>query len=130
MTFTTRRALFACVFAAVLAAAGCANMGGGGGTKRSGGKGETFAAGKTVPSDATRVDRSSGTKLIHRAQRPETLWVKDATSGKVIYSGKVKADANVVVDPEANVVAVNDITVPHAGKLNTAHTYQLYFKGR
>jgi hypothetical protein len=125
---TTRHTLIACVLAAAFAAAGCTNTGGTSGSKREG-KG-TFDAGKAVPSDAQRVAQSSHTKLIHRAQRPENVWVEDGTTGKVIYSGPVRADSNVVVDPEANVVAVNDIAVKHAGKLDTNHTYRLYFKGR
>jgi hypothetical protein len=131
---TTRRTLTACVLSCVLAAAfaaaGCQDSGGGaGGGKREGGRG-TFTAGKTVPSDAQRVAQSSHTKLIHRAQRAQNVWVEDGTTGQVIYSGPVRADANVVVDPEANVVAVNDITVKHAGRLDPTHTYRLYFKGR
>jgi predicted small secreted protein len=129
MNTTIRRTLIACVLAAAFAAAGCTNPGGSGAGKREGGKG-TFDAGKTVPSDAHRVAQSSHTKLIHRAQRPENVWVEDGTTKTVIYSGPVRADSNVVVDPEANVVAVNDITVRHAGKLNPDHTYRLYFKGR
>ena len=129
MNTTTRRTLIACLLAAAFAAAGCTNPGGSGAGKREGGKG-TFDAGKTVPSDAQRVAQSSHTKLIHRAQRPESIWVEDGTNGKVIYSGSVRADSNVVVDPQANVVAINDITVKHAGKLNPEHTYRLYFKGR
>jgi hypothetical protein len=129
MNTTTRRTLIACVLAAAFAAGGCRNQGGAGGAKREGGRG-TFDAGKTVPSDAHRVAQSSHTKLIHRAQRPESVWVEDGTTGTVIYSGAVRADSNVVVDPEANVVAVNDITVRHAGRLDPNHTYRLYFKGR
>ena len=131
MNTTTRRTLIACVLAAGFAAAGCQNLGGSssGTSKVEGGKG-TFDAGKTVPSDAQRVAQSSHTKLIHRAQRPENVWVEDGTTKTVIYSGPVRADSNVVVDPEANVVAVNDIAVKHAGKLDPNHTYRLYFKGR
>ena len=129
MNTTTRRTLIACVLAAAFAAAGCANQGGAGGTKREGGRG-TFDAGKKVPSGAHRVAQSSNTKLIHRAQRAANVWVEDGTTGQVIYSGAVRADSNVVVDPEANVVAVNDIAVRHAGRLDPSHTYRLYFKGR
>ena len=129
MNTTTRRTLIACALAAAFAAAGCEHSGGAGAGMREGGKG-TFAAGKTVPSDAQRVAQSSHTKLIHRAQRPENVWVEDGTTNKVIYSGAVRADSNVVVDPDANVVAVNDITVKHAGRLDPNHTYRLYFKGR
>ena len=129
MNTTTRRTFIACVLAAAFAAAGCTNSGGASASKREGGKG-TFDAGKTVPSDAHRVAQSSHTKLIHRAQRPENVWVEDGTTNKVIYSGPVRADSNVVVDPDANVVAINDITVKHAGRLDPNHTYRLYFKGR
>ena len=129
MNTTTRRTLIACVLAVMFAGAGCRNQGGAGGTRREGGRG-TFDAGKTVPSDAHRVAQSAHTKLIHRAQRPASVWVEDGTTGKVVYSGAVRADSNVVVDPEANVVAVNDIAVRHAGKLDPSHTYRLYFKGR
>ena len=129
MNTTTRRTLIACLLAAAFAAAGCQKPGGSGTSKVEGGKG-TFDAGKTVPSDAHRVAQSSHTKLIHRAQRPENVWVEDGTTKTVIYSGPVRADSNVVVDPEANVVAVNDIAVKHAGKLDPNHTYRLYLKGR
>jgi hypothetical protein len=129
MNSTTSRTLIACVLAATFAAAGCQNPGGTSATKRESGRG-TFAAGKTVPSDAQRVAQSSHTKLIHRALRPATVWVKDSTTGKVIYSGQVRADSNVVVDPQANVVAVNDIAVGHQGNLDPTHTYQLYLKGQ
>jgi hypothetical protein len=128
-TTTTRHLLAAFALAVAFAAAGCVNPGGSTAAKQDTGKG-TFDAGKSVPADAQRVAQSSHTKLIHRAQRPESVWVKDATTEKVVYSGPVRADSNVVVDPEANVVAVNDIQVRHEGKLDPNHTYQLYFKGR
>ena len=76
------------------------------------------------------VKQSTHGPLIHRAQRPESVWVQDATTGKVIYSGPVRADSNVVVDPNAGAVAVNDIQVRYAGRLDPSHTYRLYFKER
>ena len=129
MNTTTRRNLLAFILASTLAVAGCQNSGSGGASKRGNDRG-TFAAGKTVPQDATRVAQTTHGKLIHRALRPESVWVEDAATGKVIYSGAVRADSNVVVDPNANAVAVNDIQVRHEGRLNPDHTYRLYFKGR
>ena len=137
MTFAARRTLFPLVVAAALAsalaAAGCQNMAGGDGSASAGksaGAKDSFAAGKTVPSDAVRVREVSHSKLLYRTQNPKLMWVEDATSGKVVYSGPVRGQANIAVDPEANVVAVNDIAVPHAGTLSPDHTYRLYFKDR
>ena len=128
MNTMTRRTLLACALAVTLAVVGCQNPGGGGAGKREG-RG-TFAAGKTVPQDASRVKQSTHGPLIHRAQRAGQIWVEDATTGKVIYSGPVRADSNVAVDPNAGAVAINDIEVRHAGRLDPSHTYRLYFKGQ
>ena len=125
MNHLIRRALLACVLAASFAAAGCQKntVGGAGGST-----GGSASATKTVPKDATRVAESATGRLIHRAQRPGTIWVKDGTSGDVIYSGQVRADSNVVVDPKADAVTVNDIQVRHAPKLDPEYRYQLYFR--
>ena len=131
MNTITRRALVACALAAgvSIGVAGCQRSGPGGGTTTSRGQGSSAAAsGKSVPNDARRVAEGSGTKLIHRALRPGTIWVQDATAGAVVYTGQVRADSNVVVDPEADVVAINDMEVRHSPKLNPDHRYRLYFR--
>jgi hypothetical protein len=66
--------------------------------------------------------------LIHRPLRPGTIYVQDVDTGKLVYSGHVRGDSNVVVDPAANAVTVNDQQVKADRKLDPHHTYRLYFK--
>jgi hypothetical protein len=124
----TRRTLAACALTVALAAAGCQNSGAGGAGRRD--TGSATSAGKTIPSDARQIDQKTHARLTQRTQREGTIWIQDATANKVIYSGKVRADANVVVDPRADAVTVNDIQVKNAPHLNPDHTYKLFFKGR
>jgi hypothetical protein len=129
---TTRPFLLALIIAGTFALVGCENPGGatrGGGTAARPDTGEPFAAGKTVPTDARQIDQTTNGRLIHRAQRAGSVWVEDVTTGKVIYSGMVRADSNVVVDAKADAVAINDQQVRHAPKLDSEHKYRLYFKG-
>ena len=128
MNSITRRTVLACVLTATFIVTGCENPGGGAAGRRE--SGGSAAASKPVPKDATRVAESANTRLVHRALRPGEIWVQDATDGKVIYNGKVRADSNVVIDPKADAVTVNDIQVRHAPKLDPEHKYRLYFKGR
>src|SRR4051812_8775642 len=60
-----------------------------------------------IPDDARRVAESSGSRLIHRPLRPGTIYIQDVDPGKLVYTGHVRADTNVVVDPAANAVTVN-----------------------
>ena len=134
MTTISTRLLVALAVVGPLALAGCANPGGatgstGGGTGARPDTGEPFAAGKTVPTDARQIKQTTNGRLLHRAQRAGSVWVEDVTTGKVIYSGMVRADSNVVVDAKADAVAINDQQVRHAPKLDPEHRYRLYFKG-
>src|SRR5215212_4257936 len=113
------------VLAACLAAAGCQNSKGGGGGSDTGAKIDA----RKVPDDARRVTESAGNgRLIHRPLRDGTIYVQDVQTGKLVYSGHVRANSNVVVDPAANAVTVNDQQVKADRKLDTTHTYRLYFK--
>jgi hypothetical protein len=113
------------VLALTLAATGCSNSGGGA-SKRDDTTGGSASA-KKVPQDARRVAEATGGRLIHRPLREGTIYVVDGTNEKVIYSGPVRAGANVVVDPAANAVTVNDQQVKPSVRLETGHTYRLYF---
>jgi hypothetical protein len=117
--------LLAASLAASLAAGGCRNSSGGaGGGSDAGGK----VSATRIPEDARRVSESSGSRLIHRPLREGTIYVQDADTGKLIYSGRVRANSNVVVDPAANAVTVNDQQVKADRKLDPHHTYRLYFR--
>jgi hypothetical protein len=118
-------AALAVALAACLAAGGCQNSSkGGGGGSDVGGK----TSAKSVPTDARRVADSSGSRLIHRPLRAGTIYVQDVDTGQLVYSGRVRADSNVVVDPAANAVTVNDQQVKADRKLDPSHKYRLYFK--
>ena len=116
------------VLAACFAAAGCANNGGGGveGTRR-----DDTQAGSTrparVPEGARRVSEATGSRLIHRPLREGTIYVVDGQTNKVIYNGPVRANANVVVDPAANAITVNDQEVKGTPRLEPNRTYRLFF---
>ena len=115
------------VLAACVAVGGCqGSNGGGGGTQaRTGSSG-----GSRVPQDARRVaEAQNGLRLIHRPLRDGTIYVQDAATGKVIYSGRVRANANVVVDPAADAITVNDqqVKTKDRTKLDPRGTYRLYF---
>lgn len=132
MNMTTRRTVRACVFAAALAASlatgGCRDSGGGGaGSRRD--SGASVAAGKSVPKGAARVKESAqGGRLFYRIQRPGTIWVQDASTREVIFTGQVRAASNIVVDSAADAVTINNQQVRHAPRLNPDHRYRLYFR--
>ena len=114
------------VLALTLAATGCANSGGGA-SKRDDTTGGSTSS-KKLPQDARRVAEATGGRLVHRPMREGTVYVVDGDTGKVIYTGPVRAGANVVVDPAANAVTVNDQQVKPSVRLEPRHTYRLYFQ--
>jgi hypothetical protein len=107
-----------------LLAAGCQNQGGGG----AGGGGVGSGSGATkVPQDARRVAEATGSRIVHRTLREGTVYVQDGQTGKVLYSAPVRSHANIVVDPAANAITVNDQQVKSSAKLEPRRTYRLYF---
>ena len=125
------------IVAACLAAGGCQS------NKASGDDGTQARTGSSggskVPGNARRVaEAGNGARLIHRPLREGTVYVVEVQRGenrsgesreknKVVYSGPVRANANVVVDPGANAVTVNDQQVKANTKLDPRGTYRLYF---
>ena len=129
-----RLAAVTTILAACLAGAGCQGGGGGGGAS-TGADNAGGGSAKKVPQDARRVAEATGSRLIHRPLREGTIYVTEVLQGtgerretvKVLHSGPVRAGANVVVDPAANAVTVNDQQVKSAPKLEQGKTYRLYF---
>ena len=116
--------LLAASLAAALSAGGCQNSRADG---TDGGKTASASGSSKIPADARRVSEATGTRLIHRPLREGTIYIQDVTTGKTIYHGQVRANSNVVVDPAANAVTVNDQQVKSNPKLDPHHTYRLYF---
>jgi hypothetical protein len=115
------------VLALALAATGCSNSGGDA-SKRDDTTGGSASSSKKLPQDARRVAEATGGRLIHRPLREGTVYVVDGSNEKVIYSGPVRANSNVVVDPAANAITVNDQQVKPSVRLETGRTYRLYFQ--
>ena len=125
---TAAAALLAATISAALASGGCARNGAAdSGAKRDDGSGGTASHPAKVPEDARRVAEATDTRVIHRLLREGTIYVVDGESNKVLYSGPVRAGANVVVDPAANAITINDQQVKPKTNLQPRHTYRLYF---
>ena len=123
------------VLAACLAGAGCQGGGGGGGGASTGSDNAGGGGARKVPQDARRVAEATGSRLIHRPLREGTIYVTEVQQAgggsreivRVLHSGPVRAGANVVVDPAANALTVNDQQVKSNAKLEPGKTYRLYF---
>ena len=110
---------------ACLAAGGCQSSNASG---DDGAQARTGSGNAKVPGSARRVaEAGNGARLIHRPLREGTVYVEDVKAGKIIYTGPVRANANVVIDPAANAVTVNDQQVKANTKLDPHGTYRLYF---
>ena len=117
------------VAAGALSAAGCTEGNSAGQTSSppTSGSGQNSLR---VPQNARRIAEATGTRLVHRPLRDGTIYVQDKTTGGVVYGGPVRANDNVVIDPRADAVTVNDTQVKHAPKLVSGHTYRLFFVQR
>jgi hypothetical protein len=56
-----------------------------------------------------------------------TVYVSDASSNRVIYSGAMNGGDKIVVDPRSNVMTINAATVGNVQLLN-GHEYTIRFK--
>jgi hypothetical protein len=96
-----------------------------------------MAAPRGVPSGA-HVMAQGRDNLMFTTPSAGTVYVYDATSTRVVWSGPARAQANVVVDPAADAVTVNDqqagANVNPANQrhidLEPSHDYQVWFAGR
>jgi hypothetical protein len=120
-----QRTAAATVLAACLVLTGCAGNGGATGAD---GQGGTVSSSERLPQDARRVAEATGNRIIHRPLREGTVYVVDGENNKVLYKGPVRANSNVVIDPAANAITVNDQQVKPSSRLQPQHTYRLYFK--
>ena len=103
------RMMLACVVAASLFGAACT------------------ATGKSaIPPGADRVAGGDG-PIEYRAQRDGDVWVYDADSKKMVYTGPVRDGDRVRVNTESNQILIGGRTVserPLAGD----HKYEIYFR--
>jgi len=99
----------ACVVAAGLFGAGCT------------------ATGKSaIPSGADRVASGEG-PIDYRAQRSGDIWVYDANTKKMVYTGPVSDGDRVRVNTETNQILIGGRTVSERS-LAGNHKYEIYFR--
>ena len=80
-----------------------------------------------IPAAAQTMTSGTGRDMIQaRAPHNGKMYVLDDTDNKIIWSGKVRTDDNLVVDPGANVVKLNNDTVSDA-QLNRGHRYVIKY---
>ena len=85
------------------------------------------ATGKSaIPDGADRVASGDG-PIDYRAQRDGDIWVYDADTKKMVYTGPVRDGDRVRVNTETNQILIGGRTVserPLAGN----HKYEIYFR--
>jgi hypothetical protein len=114
------------VLSAFLTVAGCQSNEGASPAAGSG-SGSAGSGSNKIPDNARKLAEAKGVRVIHRTLRDGTVYVYDATAKKVAFTGPVRANANIVVDPKANVVSINDTEVNVKDKLDPGHRYAIYF---
>jgi hypothetical protein len=101
----------------------------------------TMQAGTAAPAGVpagARVMAQGRDSLQFTTTGEGTVYVYDATAHRVVWSGPARARANVVVDPAADAVTVNDQqagTAPNPANqrhidLDPSHDYQVWFATR
>ena len=61
------------------------------------------------------------------SSRPGTVYVHDATSGGIVYTGHLDTGQDISVDPAANEITVGGQPV-QTNRLTKGHQYQIYFE--
>lgn len=80
-----------------------------------------------IPSAAETMTSGNGRDLIQaRAPHNGKMYVLDDTDNKIVWSGKVKTDDRVTVDPGTNVVKLNGDTVNET-RLDRDHKYVIKY---
>jgi hypothetical protein len=59
--------------------------------------------------------------------RPGTVYVHDATSGGIVYQGRLDMGQDISVDPAGNQITVDGQPV-QTNRLTKGHQYQIFFE--
>jgi len=81
-----------------------------------------------IPAGADEVAADRGV-LRHTVQRDGKIWVYDAETDKMVYTGQVHDGDKVIVDPGTNQITVGGTTVSEQPLIRD-HKYRIYFKRR
>ena len=74
------------------------------------------------------VMASGNSQVTYTATQPGTFWVYDVNNDRIVYSGSLAGNQNVLVDPSANQITVDGRVVFDKG-LNGGDQLRIYFQG-
>ena len=80
----------------------------------------------TIPSGAHQVESGRG-EIRYIAERDGTVWVYDAATDKMVFTGPIRDQERIVVNPDTNQITVNGRTVSEQPLIRD-HKYRIYFK--
>ena len=80
----------------------------------------------TIPSDADRLGSGRG-EVTATATRDGDVWILDENENRVIWSGDVRRDDRIEIDPAENRVRVGGRTVSERA-LDRDHEYIIYIR--
>jgi hypothetical protein len=81
---------------------------------------------KAIPDAAVRV-ADGRDELSYRADRDGTIYVRDASEGRVIYSGHLHAKERFVLDPRRQRITIDGRVVQERG-VRDGSEYRVYFR--
>jgi hypothetical protein len=90
------------------------------------GAGCTATGKNAIPPGTDRVTSGEG-PIDYRAQHDGDIWIYDADSKKMVYTGPVRDGDRVRVNTGANQILVGGRTVSER-PLNGDHKYEIYFR--
>ena len=92
------------------------------------GAGCTQTGKRTIPSGAHQVESGRG-EIRYIAERDGTVWVDDAATDKMVFTGPIRDQERIVVNSDTNQITVNGRTVSEQPLIRD-HRYRIYFKRR
>ena len=84
---------------------------------------------REIPSSAVRVERGKGQRLVYTPSDDGTVYVYNADTSKLIYSGRLNDGERFVLDPTENEATIDGRRVLGAD-LKKNQRYYLYFDER
>ena len=79
-----------------------------------------------IPSDADRLGSGRG-EVTATATRDGEAWILDENENKIVWSGEVRRDDRIVIDPADNQIKVGGRTVSERA-LDRDHQYIVYIR--
>ena len=81
---------------------------------------------QAIPPDAERVAAGEG-EIEYESGKAGDIYVFDETDNKLVYSGQIRRDERLEVDPDEDVITINGRTVVER-PLSENHRYRVYLR--